>query len=228
MTKKSLIAKIFGIGVIASTIAFSSSGNTGKNINYYPSPQLYSQQIVKEKIEPKEYLKKRIIEENLDTGNYAPEKAVEILEKGIRKAGGLSEKIDINFLYSIVANESSWNPREKSSAGAKGLAQITEDTWNDYNPKVSYKEVYNPEENIKAAVKIINGHEQFFAKNHPNWENLGKTERLRIHAAAYNGGRNRIKRINFNLENKKRLPRETRNYIKKVLDTYEKIEKESV
>jgi hypothetical protein len=226
MTKNSLL-KILGTGIIATSIILQPTFSYEKIfkypllINSYTSPS-------KERSPAKsgEYLKKKILKKKLNTGKYTPKQTVELLEKGIKNGGGLPEKMDITFIYSLIEKESEWNPKAKSSVGARGLGQIMKGTWEDYSPKRVYNDAYNPEKNLETVVKIINGHEEYFSTYHPNWSKLGKKEKLKIHIAAYNWGQRRIKDINFNLKNEKKIPLQTKNHIKRVMEIYERINNE--
>lgn len=219
------LKQILAIGTIAIGATLYPSPSSEK---IFISPKLIQNEyILKRDVKAsKEHLEKRIINERLNTGEFSPRKVVELLEKGEKEGGGLPKYIDLPFLYTLVEAESEWNPLAKSEKGAKGLAQITEDTWEDYNLQTPYKEAYNPEANLETAVKIIRGHEEYFSKNHSRWNYLKKEEKLKIHAAAYNWGKSKLKKIKWNLNNKRKIPKETRNHIKKIMKTYEKIHKE--
>jgi hypothetical protein len=226
MVKKSLL-NILASGIIATGIILQP-GLSYEKIFIHNPIKIYSQSNVP-KTNPaknKEYLKKKITEEKLNTGKYTPNQAVEMLERGIKNGGGLPGKVDIAFVYSLIEKESEWNPHAKSSVGARGLGQIMKRTWADYNPKILYKKAYDPEKNLETVIKVINGHEEYFLRYHPNWNKLEKKEKLKIHAAAYNWGQRRIKDINFNLKNEKKIPLQTRNHVKKVMKVYEIINNE--
>lgn len=233
MTKKSLL-NILKTGIIATSIILQPTWGYEKIIEY---PLLINSSIYqpytssskgKSSAKSGEYLKNKILEEKLNTGKYTPKQMVELLEKGIKSGGGLPEKMDITFVYSLIEKESEWNPKAKSSVGARGLGQIMKRTWKNYSPKRTYNEAYNPEKNLETVVKILNGHEEYFSNYHPNWNKLEKKEKLKIHAAAYNWGQRRMKDINFNLKNEKKIPLQTKNHIKKVMEVYEIINDEKV
>jgi len=220
MKKMTPLTKFLSMGLITAAIGMHPS------FSYTNLSQFYSRLTEQEKKIPTkvrgEELQKIIIQEELNTGRFSSEQVVEMIEKSIQKVGSLPEYMDEGTIYSFVDNESSWNPRAKSKKGARGLGQITKDTWKTYNPKVSYSKVYEPVENLETTVKVINGHEEYFEKMHPRWEDLPKEEKLKIHAAAYNWGKGNLKKIGWDLEKQeKRIPRETKRHIKKILRTYE-------
>lgn len=222
MMKKTLLSFLTA-GVIATSVLAPSSTYYERFSNYNPSRAVQTKTIENYVPDQKEILKKKILEENLETGKYTPEKTVEILEKGIKKGGELPRYIDINYLYCLIEKESSWNPKAKSKVGAKGLAQVMKSTWKYYNPKTPYSKVYDPETNVGTAVKILKGHEEYFSKYHPNWKNLKKEEKLKMHAAAYNAGQSKLKKINWEIDNKKKVPLETRKHIAKIMEKYKKL-----
>lgn len=69
--------------------------------------------------------------------------------------------IDPSILYSIIRTESSFNDKAESVVGARGLMQLTSDTFdwvkskmND-NSDVSFDDMYDPEINIKYGAFLI-------------------------------------------------------------------------
>lgn len=97
-------------------------------------------------------------------------------------ASGLG--IDWLLLASVIYQESKFNPRVESWAGAKGLMQLTSQVIDEYE----VEDVYNPEENIEAGV------------NHLKWlmtywesEIEDEEERLRFSLGAYNVGQGHVR-----------------------------------
>lgn len=69
--------------------------------------------------------------------------------------------IDENLVYAVIRSESGFNPDAVSEVDAKGLMQITEDTFNwahsrMENPDdVTYDNIFDPEVNIRYGVYIL-------------------------------------------------------------------------
>ena len=93
--------------------------------------------------------------------------------------------VDEYFVYSIIYNESRFNEYAQSNVGAKGLMQITEDTFNWAKNRLGsedhseYKDVFEYEINIKYGTYILSTLFKEF-----------KTEKEV--AAAYHSGRGRV------------------------------------
>ena len=96
-----------------------------------------------------------------------------------------------NLMVALVTQESQWNPRAKSSAGARGLTQLMPvhkvDT-NDTDASIEYGASY------LAKMK-----DQF-----GTWE---------LALAAYNWGPGNLRRKGID-----KAPKETRDYIRKIMD----------
>jgi len=62
--------------------------------------------------------------------------------------------IDTNLVSALMKAESNFNPDAVSRAGARGIMQITEDTFNFCNSslKTEHADILNPTENIRAGV----------------------------------------------------------------------------
>src|SRR5262249_21899722 len=52
------------------------------------------------------------------------------------------------LMHNIGSQESGWNPRARSSAGAKGLFQLMDDT----AAEMGVTDPYDPEQNIRAGI----------------------------------------------------------------------------
>lgn len=218
MVKKSLITKLFGIGLIAATITLYPSGSHEEN-NYFKQKEFLASVARAEEI-MKEEIKKNMLTFAFDTGQYTPEQAITLLEKGIKKVGKIPSYMDVGYLSCLAKKESGWNPNAESPMGARGLLQIMPETWEEHNPGKSFNLAYNPNENIKTAIEAINANEEYFEKTHPSWNNLSKEKKLRIHAAAYNWGIKNVKRIGWDLGQKRRIPFETRSHVRTILEDY--------
>ena len=116
------------------------------------------------------------------------------LENIFRRA---SEKYDISydFLVAVAKAESDFNYNCVSSAGAKGIMQLMPDEVKEFG----VKDVFNPEENIMAAAKLLAAHLKKFKGD------------FTLAAAAYNAGSGAVKKYGG-------VPpyTETQNYVKKI------------
>jgi soluble lytic murein transglycosylase-like protein len=112
--------------------------------------------------------------------------------------------VEEELIHAIVKQESCFNERAHSRAGAIGLMQLmpgTADMMKISNP-------WNPEQNIQAGVKYISEMLSMFS---------GKK---RFAVAAYNAGPGKVRRY-------RGIPpyRETKNYVKKVMTEYYRLKK---
>lgn len=93
--------------------------------------------------------------------------------------------VDECFVYSIIYNESRFNEYAQSDAGAKGLMQITENTFNwaknrlDSDDHAEYKDIFDYEVNIKYGTYILS----------TLFKEFGTDKEV---AAAYHSGRGRV------------------------------------
>lgn len=70
--------------------------------------------------------------------------------------------VDETLVYAVIKTESNFDPEAVSSVNAKGLMQLTEDTFNLVRDKMgyigyeySYKDIFNPEVNIKYGTYLL-------------------------------------------------------------------------
>ena len=114
-----------------------------------------------------------------------------------------SKKYDVDpaLVAAVIEQESRFKPRARSHVGARGLMQLMPRTgrW------MGARDLYSPEQNVDAGVKYIKYLDKRFDGD------------LKKIIAAYNGGEGNVKRYNG-------IPpfRETRQYVKKVLNNYDK------
>lgn len=118
---------------------------------------------------------------------------------------GLIEEIsgqygeDAQLVKAIIRVESAFNPRAVSAKNCKGLMQLHPDTARQFG----VNDVFDPADNIHGGVRYL----QHLRRNFDDIELI---------LAAYNAGENAVLRYDG-------IPpyRETRNYVRKVLDFYD-------
>lgn len=117
-------------------------------------------------------------------GQYKP-----MAEAAARKYG-----IPTDLFNRLVQQESNWNPKAKSHAGAIGLAQLMPGT-----ARILGVDPWNPQQNLEGGARYLKQQYQKFG----TW---------RLALAAYNAGPNAVEKYNG-------VPpfRETRNYVRKIL-----------
>jgi hypothetical protein len=98
------------------------------------------------------------------------------------------------FLARLIWQESGFDSRSVSHAGAVGIAQFMPQTAKE----IGLSDPYDPAEALPASARLL-------SKLHREFGNLG------LAAAAYNAGSGRIRDW---LSNRQSLPRETQNYVR--------------
>ncbi len=92
--------------------------------------------------------------------------------------------IDWLLLASIIFQESKFDPKVESWAGAKGLMQLTNNVIDEY----SVDDVYNPEQNIWAGVKHLQWLLNYWEDDLENIE-----DRMKFTLGAYNVGQGHVR-----------------------------------
>ncbi|CAN5202946.1 hypothetical protein BH18ACI2_BH18ACI2_07420 [soil metagenome] len=97
------------------------------------------------------------------------------------------KQVDPRFVLAIMRQESSFNPRARSQAAARGLLQLTMDAATEYAPQTSIKsfveeDLYRPDINIPLGVAYLSE----LSRTFPNLPEAV--------AASYNGGEDNVAR----------------------------------
>ena len=144
------------------------------------------------------------------TNNELNQYINELYSKGIAP-----KEISKDLFKKIIRTESGYNihafhPKSK----ARGLGQLLEIAWSDIETNTSYLDgVYDPKKNLEVSLKYLKRLKNILKTKNPNFENLSEKEKAQQIASSYNWGIGNFKEVGFNIE---RLPKETRNYLKKL------------
>jgi hypothetical protein len=106
-----------------------------------------------------------------------------------------------SLVDAVIRAESNGNPRARSSKGAQGLMQIMPETFNQYADRGMNP--YNPEHSRIVGTRYLSDLNNRYG---------GDTKAV---LAAYNGGPTRFDRNGRDI---RKMPRETQNYVQKVLN----------
>jgi soluble lytic murein transglycosylase-like protein len=108
-----------------------------------------------------------------------PDLDAQALEQMISSASG-HERIDPDFIHSVIHAESDFNPRALSPKGAQGLMQLMPGTATD----LGVKDAFDPQSNVEAGTRYLR---ELLERYHFD---------VRKALAAYNAGPLRVDRYN--------------------------------
>lgn len=97
------------------------------------------------------------------------------------KAAAHKHVFDWHLIAAQIYQESRFNPRAKSRAGARGMMQILPRTARS----LGVKDSYNAVENINAGVRYLK-------KLYDNYSSIAGSDRMMLALAAYNAGRGHV------------------------------------
>ncbi|MBA5850858.1 lytic transglycosylase domain-containing protein [Clostridium sp. cel8] len=137
------------------------------------------------------------IKNDIKSGNLTIDEAV---DNASRKYG-----VDRNLIMSVIKQESGFNPKATSSAGAEGLMQLMPST----AAELGVNDPYDIGENVDGGTKYLRELLDMY----------GNSKELAL--AAYNAGYGTLQSRGVNsVSGISKLPYETRDYVKKVIGYY--------
>lgn len=211
-----MLDKIQGLNSI-STFSNNSECKCGSNSGVFDMVMISLLKAIGEKNKRSNNINENKIEilETLQTQNSSQaSNKIEVSSKNpnvnerIEDAVNISSQkygVDANLIKAIIKVESNFNPNTVSSAGAKGLMQLMPENCRD----LGVKNPFNIEENIDGGTRHI---KEYLDRYNGNVE---------MALMAYNGGPTRMmKRGVTSIEDIYKMPKETQNYVPKVMKYY--------
>ena len=126
------------------------------------------------------------------------------IEDAVKKASR-KYRLDENLIKAVIKTESNFNPKVVSSVGAKGLMQIMPANFKHLGVTNPF-DIY---QNVDAGTKLL---KEYIDKYNGDIE---------MGLMAYNGGPTRMKKRGVtSIEHIYKMPKETQNYVKKVMKYY--------
>ena len=165
-----------------------------------------TQEVIKNPVES--LIENNIVNSN-NTSNY-----IEVTNKNATQKKHIEDavkiasnkyNVDENLIKAVIKTESNFNPNAVSSAGAKGLMQVMPANYKS----LGISNPFNIYENIDGGTKLL---KQYIDKYNGDIE---------MALMAYNGGPTRMKNRGVtSIEHIYKMPKETQNYVKKVMKYY--------
>lgn len=125
---------------------------------------------------------------------------------------GVKYRVDPRLVVAVILTESHFRPEATSRKGAMGLGQLMPGT----AAGLGVSNAYDPVANIAGSVRLIRGHlDKLSGGSGWDWSSLTYND-LELALASYNAGPGAVRKYGG-------VPpyRETRNYVRKVLSTYQ-------
>lgn len=120
--------------------------------------------------------------------------------------------INQNYINKIINIESRYDSLAVGTSGERGLMQIMPNTWSQYTT-MSFDSAFIRKYNISIGVQVLKKIHYLLRIEHPTWETLNLKEQQRLIGAAYNGGYQRLKDAEYDINN---MPKRTQRYVNKL------------
>lgn len=203
------ISKLNALAIVFAFLApYAQANDTDKKYQVYRYISPEGRLIFSDKVKNPEYIRLHKVPEG-----WVPESELSLYQAPKQRASAVDYSTAIReaanryrlpyyLLHAIITVESAYNSTAISPAGAQGLMQLMPAT----AKRFGVDDPYNSEQNINGGSQYLSYLLRLFNGN------------LRLALAAYNAGENAV------IRHGNRIPpyRETQNYVKKVLDTYQK------
>ncbi|GIU69461.1 MAG: hypothetical protein KatS3mg002_0697 [Candidatus Woesearchaeota archaeon] len=191
-------------GVLVTLITSSLAGSPRNEPSL--ENKLLNDQLFNNKKEPELYLDK------INSRALSYSEIRKYLDKAYSKIK-TPEYINLAVQLARSYVESKDNPYAVSNAGARGLYQIMEESWNEVMNEYSFDHAFDPYLNNIASLKHILRIDTYLRQNYPGFEELPLEQKRDLLNAAYNGGQGRLKSVGWDIN---AMPKETRDYVKKM------------
>lgn len=130
---------------------------------------------------------------------------------------GSPEYLDRKYHRIVTWKESTDDSRAKSHANARGLRQLRKIAWKESTDEDYNSTVYNPQANTTVGILYNKEIDRFLSQHHPRWKKLTRQEKIDLNTAANNGGITRLMKSEWDIN---RMPRETKEYVRKIRELY--------
>ncbi len=174
----------------------------------------------KEKVMASESLLEKMSRENEERiENLIEEKNWMETDTIYRKITSASGKLDVpkyitrKFIRCLGGVESSDRPYVKSEKGAMGWGQLMKAAWYDVEQSDYEKNVSILDKNIEVTIKYLSFLNDKLGESHPQWSSLDDKEKVRLIAAAYNGGFGNLRNSGWDVQ---KMKKETKEYMPKI------------
>lgn len=184
-----------------------TTSNSSKNFNTSTGELLEKNDMIQNKDEVDPLVDLCIRSQLNKINNVTSSNSSSELEKIYGLVNKYSSKygVDPNLVLQVINAESSFDTNAVSYAGAKGLMQLMPSVCEQFG----VKNVFDPEENVKAGVQLLSQHLNTYNGDVP------------MALMAYNAGAGTVSSRGVkSSDDLYKMPSETRNYVNKIMKAY--------